>query len=213
MTVNNSNIRPQYICIDWENVQPEVFPSLQAEHIYMLVFVGAQQNKLSFPIVEAVQKMGSRARYVKVSQAGNNALDMHIAFYLGKIASEKPTAYFHIISKDTDYDPLIQHLKYMNIGAKRYADIMEIGWIKSSNISMPSKEAVNFLQLATQMATDWIKEKTNSRPASIETLKSSLLKSAFSNNLTEDDIESIFNELVVNGFVVVTNTKISYPKF
>ena len=131
MTVNNSNIRPQYICIDWENVQPEVFPSLQAEHIYMLVFVGAQQNKLSFPIVEAVQKMGSRAQYVKVSQAGNNALDMHIAFYLGKIASEKPNVHFHIISKDTDYDPLIQHLRTMNIRANRYVDVMEIGCTKT----------------------------------------------------------------------------------
>jgi hypothetical protein len=209
MTVNNSNIRPQYICIDWENVQPEVFPSLQAEHIYMLVFVGAQQNKLSFPIVEAVQKMGSRAQYVKVSQAGNNALDMHIAFYLGKIASEKPTAYFHIISKDTDYDPLIQHLKYMNIGAKRYADVMDIGFIKNQKSLTTAKETNDFLQVSIE----WLQARTSGRPASEQALKNTLKSAALGNSLDDEQAEIVFNQLVEKGYVVVHGSQILYPKF
>lgn len=209
MTVNNSNIRPQYICIDWENVQPEVFPSLQAEHIYMLVFVGAQQNKLSFPIVEAVQKMGSRAQYVKVSQAGNNALDMHIAFYLGKIASEKPTAYFRIISKDGDYDPLIQHLKSLNVGAKRYADVMDIEFIKHKKAIELGKETNDFLQVSIQ----WLKTHSNNRPASEQAIKNALKSAALGNSIDAEKADIVFNELVEKGYVVVNDTKVTYPKF
>ncbi|MCX7257776.1 MAG: PIN domain-containing protein [Polaromonas sp.] len=201
--------RPQYICIDWENVQPEVFPSLHAEHVNMLVFVGAQQGKLSFPVVEAVQKMGSRAQYVKVTQPGNNALDMHIAFYLGKIASEKPTAYFHIISKDTDYDPLVQHLKSLGIGAKRHSDVMDIEWIKHTKSIALAKESNDFFQVAVE----WLQARSNNRPASVQAIKNTLKSAALGNSLDDTQAETVFNELVEKKYVVVHGAQVIYPKF
>lgn len=209
MTANHSNIRPQYICIDWENVQPEIFPSLQAEHIYMLVFVGAQQNKLSFPIVEAVQKMGSRAQYIKVTQAGNNALDMHMAFHIGRVSIEKPNAYFHIISKDCDYDPLIQHLKSLKINAKRYADVMEIEFAKNQKSLAVAKETNDFLQVSVE----WLQARTSGRPASEQALKNTLKSAALGNSLDDGQAEIVFNQLVEKGYVVVHGSQILYPKF
>ena len=209
MTANHSNIRPQYICIDWENVQPEIFPSLQAEHIYMLVFVGAQQNKLSFPIVEAVQKMGSRAQYVKVTQAGNNALDMHMAFHIGRVSVEKPNACFHIISKDCDYDPLIQHLKSLKINAKRYADVIEIEFTKNQKSLAVAKETNDFLQVSVE----WLQARTSGRPASEQALKNTLKSAALGNSLDDGQAEIVFNQLVEKGYVVVHGSQILYPKF
>lgn len=201
--------RPQYICIDWENVQPEVFPSLQAEHIYMLVFVGAQQGKLSFPVVEAVQKMGSRAQYVKVSQTGNNSLDMHMAFHIGRLSIEKPNAYFHIIAKDRDYDPLIDHLKSLSIGAKRHSDIMEIEWVKISKSLALAKENNDF----SQVAIEWLQARSNNRPASVQTLKNTLKVAALGNSLDDTQAETVFNELVEKKYVVVHGSQVIYPKF
>ena len=207
--MTTSTIRPQYICIDWENVQPEVFPSLQAEHIHMLVFVGAQQGKLSFLVVEAVQKMGSRAQYVKVSQTGNNSLDMHMAFHIGRLSVEKPTAYFHIIAKDRDYDPLIEHLKSFSIGAKRYADVMDIEWIKHSKYLALAKEGNNF----SQVAIEWLQARSNNRPASVQTLKNTLKVAALGNSLDDTQAEAVFNELVEKKYVVVHGSQVIYPKF
>jgi len=207
--MTTSTIRPQYICIDWENVQPEVFPSLQAEHIHMLVFVGAQQGKLSFPVVEAVQKMGSRAQYVKVSQTGNNSLDMHMAFHIGRLSIEKTNAYFHVVAKDRDYDPLIQHLKDLGLGAKRYSDVMDIEWIKNSKPFALVKENNDFFQVAIE----WLQARSNNRPASVQAIKNTLKSAALGNSLDDTQAEIVFNELVEKKYVVVHGSQVIYPKF
>ena len=38
-------------------------------------------------------------------------LDFHIAYYLGDLAVKEPDADFYILSKDTGFDPLIEHLE------------------------------------------------------------------------------------------------------
>jgi hypothetical protein len=99
-------LRTNFILIDHENVHLEALAGLDAEHFEALLFVGANQSKLPFELVAAVQKLGTRAEYVKISGNGSNALDFHIAFYIGQLAAHEPKAYFHIISKDTGFDPL-----------------------------------------------------------------------------------------------------------
>ncbi len=76
-----------------------------------MVFIGANQTKVPFEVAQAMQAMGSNAEYVKIAGNGSNALDFHIAFYIGQLAAADPTAFFHIISKDSGFDPLIAHLK------------------------------------------------------------------------------------------------------
>ena len=55
-----------------------------------------------------MQSLGADAEYVRIEGNGPNALDFHIAFYIGNIAAKDPDCYFHIISKDTGFDPLIK---------------------------------------------------------------------------------------------------------
>jgi PIN domain len=104
-------MRTNYILIDYENVQPAALPEIEATHFRLLVFVGASQTKVRFDVANAVQRMADRAGYIKISGNGANALDFHIAYYVGHLAAKEPEAYFHIISKDTGFDPLIAHLK------------------------------------------------------------------------------------------------------
>src|SRR3546814_2546225 len=49
---------------------------------------------------------------------------------IGKIASEEPKAFFHIISKDTGFDPLIAHLKSNKIFSCRSASLDGIPILK-----------------------------------------------------------------------------------
>ena len=123
-------MRINYVLIDLENVQPASLAGLDAEFFKILIFVGTAQTKIPFELANAAQKLGTRVTYIKIAGNGRNALDFHIAYYIGRLALEDPTAYFHIISKDTGFDPLIQHLKSQKIGASRSKEIGEIPLLK-----------------------------------------------------------------------------------
>ncbi len=92
-------MRKNYVLIDFENVQPEGIEQLVGERFHILVFVGANQTKVPFEIAESLQKMGGRAEYIKIASNGRNALDFHIAFYVGKITATDSTAGFQIVSR------------------------------------------------------------------------------------------------------------------
>lgn len=128
-------MKTNYILIDYENVQPDALSLLDQENFKVLVFVGENQKKVAFESAAALQHMGSRAEYIKMSGAGSNALDFHIAYYIGHLAASDPAAYFHIISKDTGFDPLIQHLKTKKITLSRSLDIKEIPLLARNKIS------------------------------------------------------------------------------
>jgi hypothetical protein len=52
-----------------------------------------------------------------------NALDFHIAYCIGVLSNREPSAFLHVISKDSGFDPLIGHLKGKRIPAQRSASI------------------------------------------------------------------------------------------
>jgi hypothetical protein len=127
-----------FILVDFENVQPEIMASVAQARFGIIVFVGASQTKVPFEMAAALQPMGSDAAYVKISGNGKNALDFHIAFWIGQLSARYPSAAFHIISKDNGFDPLIAHLKERGISAARRSSISEIPQLKAP---APSKKA------------------------------------------------------------------------
>ena len=77
-----------YVLIDFENVQPKNLEVLSRHPFKVLVFVGASQTKVPYDLAEAMQQLGENARYIKIGGNGNNALDFHIAFYVGELSSQ-----------------------------------------------------------------------------------------------------------------------------
>lgn len=111
-------------------MQPASLAAVEQAKFSVIVFVGASQTKIPFEIADALQQMGPNAAYVKISGNGKNALDFHIAFWIGQLSSRFPSAAFHIISKDNGFDPLIAHLKERGIPATRRPSISEIPELK-----------------------------------------------------------------------------------
>ena len=107
-----------YILIDHENVQPADLAGMDAEQACVLVFTGAQQ-KVAISLIEAVQALGERGKFVRISGNGKNALDFHIAYYLGKFSERDPQASFLLVAADGGYDPLVAHLNAKGVAAKR----------------------------------------------------------------------------------------------
>src|SRR5689334_8193662 len=119
-------MKTNYVLIDYENVQPEISTVLVDDHFKLLVFIGANQPRIDVDVAAALQRLGPRAEYIRISGVGRNALDFHIAYYLRRLACAEPDAYFHVIALDKGYDPLLEHLKTQGIHAARWADVKDI---------------------------------------------------------------------------------------
>ena len=117
-----------YVLVDFENVQPESLAALANGPFRVKVFVGAAQAKgrISFELSHSVQMLGANAEYVKIARTGKNAVDMHIAYYIGRLLEKEPAAMIHIVSKDSDFDPLIEYLDGKGSSCKRVKTIAEI---------------------------------------------------------------------------------------
>lgn len=102
-------MRTNYVLIDFENVHVKSLDLLEGEHFRVMVFLGPKNTKLPVDLVLAMQAFGERAEYVTLEASGTNALDFHVAFHLGRLATADPDAFFHIISKDTGFDPLVRN--------------------------------------------------------------------------------------------------------
>ncbi len=140
-------MKTNYIMIDMENVVPDNLELLDQDWVKVFLFVGKNQTKLPISMVKAVQQLGPRAQYVEMSGTGHNTLDFHIAFYVGRIAATDKDAYFHIISNDTGFDPLIAHLKQEHVFADRVAKIEEIpALIQLRIVSKPFPEKISFVK-------------------------------------------------------------------
>jgi PIN domain len=194
-------LRTNYVLIDYENVQPDALSPLDADHFKVKVFVGAGQSKVAFETASALQRLGDRAEYVKISGNGANALDLHIAYYIGRIAAEDPTASFHIVSKDSGFDPLIQHLRSQNILASRFKDVASIELSRDGN-RKPMEE-----KLAIVVAK--LQQRRASRPSSVKTLKGTI-NAWFRKQLSDEELVALVKGLEQEGLIVIDKANVTY---
>jgi len=113
----------QYFLLDFENVQPASLGSLKPGQCRIKVFLGQNQSRLPLELSRALQPFGQDVEFIQISGSGPNAVDFHIAFYIGKLSGSDADASYTIVSKDTGFDPLIRHLKVSGIACRRVATI------------------------------------------------------------------------------------------
>jgi hypothetical protein len=195
-------VRTNFVLIDSENVKPQYIEKLKHEHFRVVVFVGANLKRLDFPIASALQSLGSNGSYVQISGHGPSALDFHIAYYIGKLSAAHPDAYFHIISKDKGFDPLIEHLKEQKISCSRSPSVLEIPLFKSANKLLPKQRAADFYE--KRIAS------SKARPATVMSLQRTIV-SHFHKVLSGKEVAEVIEALSAAGHVVVNGKKVAYP--
>lgn len=194
-------MRTNYVLIDYESVQPADVSALKQDHFRVIVFVGAHQTKISLETAAALQQMGTNVEYVKISGTGPNALDFHIAFYIGQFVEKDPEAYFHIVSKDAGFDPLLNHLKIRKLRAHRVKTVGDIPLLKVSNArSTPDRIAV---------IVDYLHKRGAAKPRTVTTLTSTI-GALFMKQLSPDEINGLLTSLQKRGYVSVGGRKVSY---
>ncbi|MBL8519243.1 MAG: hypothetical protein JNK75_01100 [Betaproteobacteria bacterium] len=121
-----------HILVDFENVPVKSLEKLAGREVRVKVFLGKNNNKLGTDLVMAMQALGDKASYVRLTSTGPNALDFHIACYLGHMLAVEPGARCTVISKDKGFDALIAHLVGEGHAVARCASIDAMPEVKSS---------------------------------------------------------------------------------
>lgn len=194
-------MRTNYILIDYENVQPKDLALLDGHPVRVMIFVGAKQAKVEVELASALQALGENGEYVRIEGNGINALDFHIAFYIGRISAADPDAYFHVVSRDKGFDPLIGHLKTKSILARRSADLSDIPLLKKSN-GMSADEKIDLVVERLQSYGDAL-------PGKVKTLANTI-NSTFGRSLDEGEVERLIAQLRKRKIVTIRNDKVSY---
>ena len=216
-----------YILIDFENVQPAKMGALDASAFKIMIFHGAKQ-KMTFGLAKTLQPMGTDADYVEIESSGRNALDMHIAYYIGRLAAMEPGASFHIVSKDKDYDPLIAHLAKQKIAVHRWTSASDIPHARQTSAkpapqptaksapkpaakapprAAPPRQAPS--ARADKVVAN-LEKRARARPSTLLALTSTI-KSLFRGTpVTDAEVEEILAELKRRGAIALSDGKVSY---
>jgi hypothetical protein len=166
------------------------------------VFLGAHQSKISVAFATAMQSLGADVEYVCLSSRGANALDFHIAYYIGLLSAQNSSASFHIVSKDTGFDPLIKHLHSKGVEARRSASVPNVSSLK------PARPSTTDARIDTVVAH--LKKPKATKPGSKKSLFNLLRALYKKEGLTEDQLSALFASLCERGIVKLDGSKITY---
>jgi hypothetical protein len=194
-------VATNYVLIDFENVQPKNLELLTTHPFKVFVFVGANQSKVPFDLADSMQQLGNDAKYIKIAGNGQNALDFHIAYYVGELAGKDPGAQFHVISKDKGFDPLIKHLASRKIQVKRVKDIAEIPLLR---VPVTTSNDEKIAAIVKNLGG-----RGQSRPRKIRTLENTI-NNLFTKKLDKDELSTLTKELQKRKLIVVNKGNVSY---
>jgi hypothetical protein len=114
------------LLIDFENIQDIDLDQIVSSDYRICVFIGESQNKIPLELVKSAQKLGDRLDWLKIDGNGRNALDFHIAYYLGSQVEKNRSNEYIILSKDKGFDPLVRYVAKQNVKCNRINSIIEI---------------------------------------------------------------------------------------
>lgn len=191
----------KYVLVDFENVQPKNLELLKDHPFRVLVFIGANQQRFPRHFVVAMQTLADKADYIEIEGSGPNALDFHIAYYIGEIAAKEPGAQFHVVSKDRGFDPLIRHLKSKKIRVRREKDLAEIPELRIPETTSRDEQIEAIVRN--------LEGRGHSRPRKVKTLQNTI-NSLFARKLDQPELDKIVEELRKRNLIVVKQNNVSY---
>ncbi len=201
-----------YWLVDYENIQPDDLDALDGSDCKVMVFLGPTQARIPTGLAIAMQALGANAEYVTVEAQGPNALDFHIAYYVGRLSAAEPASAFRIVSKDTGFDPLIRHLKAKGIACQR---VTKLGL--AATVTTQATKAVKAAKAALasgvlafeEVVTDLTRRKA-AKPRTVKTLRSTI-GALRQGKLSAGQLDDIIKTLSDRGIVKIEGSKVTYP--
>lgn len=184
-----------HVFVDLENVHQVDSSLIGTKSVSFTLLLGAKQTKLDAGLVERMMAHAAAVEMIRLTATGKDALDFTLAYYLGRKVLADPTAYFHIVSKDKGYDPLIEHLRSRHIHARRHDDFSTLMFsYKAREAEAATKVAVSGAGDMMSQVLERLRKNVANRPKKKATLLSHL-KSSLCKGGTEADAEKVFEKL------------------
>jgi hypothetical protein len=189
--------RTQYIFIDYENVSESDLSRVSGKPVQVFMVLGTRHKNLPVSLFLFAQKHPGQLRIIQTPVQGRNALDFVLTVELGRTIAADPDGYFHIVSKDTDFDSVVRHLKSEKTHIARHSSLTEISALRTPEERLALIKAE-------------LEDSTKPRPSTRKTLENKI-KSVFENKAEPEFIEKAIKTLVQIGVFDFTETdKISY---
>ncbi len=187
--------RTNYIYVDYENVQVVDLSLIVGKPVKVYLVVGQRRRTLPSALARQIHQYHDQVEWIESEGASSNALDLVLAYHVGHQAKADPQGYFHILAKDKDYDPLIQHLRAQGILASRDDEFAKIPVLVSVG------------RLTLDQRVDLVVERFKKNKVSRPTRKKSLLTTIHAfcrKELAAAEVEQIVTTLASRKLIELT---------
>lgn len=190
------------LLVDYENIQNIDLSLIKEENIEIKIFVGQTQNKIPFNLVQTAQRFGQRLEWIKIEGIGNNALDFHIAFCLGRLFKDIEGSTFLILSKDKGFDPLVRYINKSKANCHRIPSLVE--FFQEKGIIAQNTD------LVVEVLEKLSKVQKNKRPRTKTTLQQYLKSLLRQKKLSEQEINILVETLFVQNKISEGTNRLTY---
>jgi hypothetical protein len=203
--------RLNHVFVDFENVQQIDSSVIGSKAVYFTLLLGAKQSKLDVALVEKLMEHAASVQLIRLTSSGKNALDFALAYYVGRAVSANPAAFIHIVSKDTGFEPLIEHLRSRHIHAHRHDSFATLTFSGTPKAAAVTPKAGAVGQDETfDRALERLRKNVTNRPKKKKTLLSHL-KSGLGKDATELEAANLLERLRLAGHLTIgDNDAVTY---
>lgn len=191
-----------HVFVDCENVHVIDTNVIGEKAVNFTLLYGPNNAKFDVAVVETLIKHSASVQIIRLTSSGKDALDLALAYYLGRCVLADPTAYFHIVSKDTGFDPLIEHLRSRHIHARRHADFTSLTFSGPKKVTVPIEAKNGSLE---SRVLKHLRANTKNRPARRKTLESGLTAFA-GKTATPEEVAKLIEKLCRDGRIKIGET-------
>lgn len=187
--------RTNYIFVDYENVQELDLDLIAGKAVKVFLIIGQHRKSMGTNLSKQIHKYHDQVEYISSEGAGRNALDLVLSYYVGAQVRADPKGYFHILSKDKDYDALIKHLRANGILACR----------DEAFANIPALMSMGLLSLneRVKLVAGRFEKNTASRPKRKKTLLTTI--HAFCRKeLSDGDVQAIMDAMVAGKMIALS---------
>ncbi len=192
-----------HVFVDFENVHQIDVSVLGSKAVSFTLLLGAKQTKLDVGLVERLMEHAASVQLIRLKSSGKNALDFALAYYVGRAVSASPGSVIHIISKDTGFDPLVEHLRSRHTPAHRHDSFATLTFSRTPKPATvaPKAESAAPDDVFT-LVLERLRKNVTNRPKKKKTLLSHL-KSTLGKNATEAEATQLLERLRKAGHLSI----------
>lgn len=201
--------------VDYENVGNVDLSAIPLD-VRVPFFFGASQKSVPTEFMKAALKLGERFLPIDIEGHGANALDFHIAFYLGEFLAADRAVNCIILSRDKGFDPLVKHLRGRGFKIRRAASMSEAFPVAAPAASSASPAPAGLAKAKTEPDTPWASALTwlkamqaRTRPRKRKGLIAHL-NSHFGKKIPEPELQKLVDRMIAEKKLSEVNGALAY---